>query len=734
MTAMMIERETASAVRDISDIIGSWREGRCPSTRAVLLEHPEFRDCASVVVQLAHEEYCLRREAGEAVAASTFCQLFPTIRGKLRPLLEVEDALFDIPLEQEVIWPDLGSTFLEFELLSQLGEGAAARVYLARQARLGNRYVAVKVSRFGGSEAETLGKLQHRHVVPVFSVHFEPQQGMTAVCMPYLGGATLSDIKERAFRGGRCPQSAQVILAAAQNCQQVGEFIRGEMPADPCLNHGSYVDGIVHMMAELADGLAYTHSHQVMHRDLKPSNVLVTPQGRPMLLDFNLSWDADQEVSRMGGTLPYMPSEQIYATFFAESNPLENDPRSDIFSLGVILYELLTGQLPFPTTNSTKLEALHTLLEAHSRGVPDIRKRNPDVSEGLARLIESCLDPVADMRPPTAADLAAQLRDLLPLASGPAPGPEAQVRRRGGVLKNVLAASLLCAAATPFAVGWYSGKANSVSPQAIQEVVAKPVENPERTLEQLLQDVAQAESKEQFRRLARDLENGSQLGFGPSSLPYEAYCHFRLRDLEEAIVTLKADPDFDSSAELQNNVGYCFLSLGEVQAAKLFFDSALRQDPFHPQALLNRAMCNLSLEEQYADPDRGVHYVERALVAFPNGYTNATLLLTAARIHALRARKESEPQERRVHVDKVQMYLDLACRSGIDAELVHGQRELQPVFGAGWFQDLFGTPTKTGSSKSASRADWSTFYVSPFVEKGAGSSSPIRYVGPVAGS
>ena len=80
---------------------------------------------------------------------------------------------------------------------------------------------------------------------------------------------------------------------------------------DPCLQQGTYVDGVVHLVAQLAEALQHTHQAGICHRDLKPSNVLLTPSGCPMLLDFNLSSDTQLEQTFVGGTLPYMAPEDL---------------------------------------------------------------------------------------------------------------------------------------------------------------------------------------------------------------------------------------------------------------------------------------------------------------------------------------------------------------------------------------------------------------------------------------
>src|SRR5204863_676547 len=110
----------------------------------------------------------------------------------------------------------------------------------------------------------------------------------------------------------------------------------------------SYVEAVLWLGARLADGLTHAHERGVVHRDLKPANVLLTDDGQPMLLDFNLSDDqrlrGSAPAAQVGGTLPYMPPEQLEAFQHGKAAPA--DPRGDLFSLGVILYELLTGRFP----------------------------------------------------------------------------------------------------------------------------------------------------------------------------------------------------------------------------------------------------------------------------------------------------------------------------------------------------------------------------------------------------
>src|SRR5262249_19624358 len=130
-------------------------------------------------------------------------------------------------------------------------------------------------------------------------------------------------------------------------------------PAPFLLRHGTYVEGIRHLGAQLADALDFLHRAEICHRDLKPSNVLLTPNGRAVLLDFNLSFDALRVEQRFGGTLPYMAPEQLRAVDFpTDAEVGAVGPRSDLFAFGVLVYELLTGRHPFGpiTLNGSSLE------------------------------------------------------------------------------------------------------------------------------------------------------------------------------------------------------------------------------------------------------------------------------------------------------------------------------------------------------------------------------------------
>jgi serine/threonine-protein kinase len=160
----------------------------------------------------------------------------------------------------------------------------------------------------------------------------------------------------------------------------------------------------VRIVAEVAEYVHYAHEEGFIHRDIKPANILLDEKGKPVLADFGIAvteCELRHEAMTSVGTLAYMSPEQLTL-----DGPI--DARTDIYSLGAVLYELLTGQLPFddPTVGGLRLHIL-TQHPKPIRGVPPT----------LERLCLKCLSKRVEDRPPTAHDLAITLRQLLDLHS-----------------------------------------------------------------------------------------------------------------------------------------------------------------------------------------------------------------------------------------------------------------------------------------------------------------------------
>jgi serine/threonine protein kinase len=324
-----------------------------------------------------------------------------------------------------------GTTLGDFELLRVLGTGAFGQVFLARQISL-DRQVALKVTANWGSEARTLAHLEHDHIVPVYLESVEA--GLQLLCMQYVAGTTLERViralrdRPRQEWGGRAILEAVDLLSAPPAALHPAA-LRGREQ----LAREDQVQAVCRFGAGLAEALDYAHRRGILHRDVKPANILVSQYGRPLLTDFNLSSRtgpaAGPAATRPGGTLAYMAPEHLDA-FNPEGNtPAEAvDQRSDTYALGVVLFELLTGELPWPEPAPAAGlgETLRAMTAARRADVRPPRLSNAEVTPPLDQAIRRCLDPAPARRYQTAGELAQSLQGCGELRhverSLPAPG------------------------------------------------------------------------------------------------------------------------------------------------------------------------------------------------------------------------------------------------------------------------------------------------------------------------
>ena len=311
--------------------------------------------------------------------------------------------------------PNVGDDFAGFRLVGELGRGAFGRVYLARQGDLADRAVALKVSTGCFAESQKLARLQHTHIVPVYSFHRAGQ--LQAVCMPYFGATTLADVLADIGQRQTLPASGKGLVSTLNSqrgksgvrppsapvapSRAIDDPLAMVAPADGpaslttlrMLEGMTYVQAVLWIGGRLAEGLAHAHERGVLHRDLKPANVLLTDEGQPMLLDFNLSEDvraAGAAGARVGGTLPYMAPEHLDAY---QGKPAAVDARSDLYSLGVVLYELLTGRTPFDKHGGPLNDALPRMIDDRLRPLPSARAINPAVTPAVDAILRRCLAP-----------------------------------------------------------------------------------------------------------------------------------------------------------------------------------------------------------------------------------------------------------------------------------------------------------------------------------------------------
>ncbi len=552
-----------------------------------------------VVLDLAYDEYCRLLESGDTPDLDAFCQRYPTFQSSLRRVIQAHDYLEahgHLLEDRETIpWPIAGETFLGFRLLRELGRGSFARVFLAAEPDLGDRLVAVKVSPHGGAEAQTLGRLDHPNVVKVYAVRKDRATGLTAVCMPYLGGATLHSVLA-AFSAGP-PRLARVILEAARTTDGPPFSAEPQTP-HPLLATASYAEGVGLLGAQIADALAFLHARGIFHRDLKPSNVLLCPDGRAMLLDFNLSADPHADRERRGGTLPYMAPEQVAATFGTDDSAPPVDGRSDLFSLGVILFELLTGRLPFGTVppGEPTAEDGAALMARQRAGAPAIRRLCRDVPTGLARILDGCLRFDRTQRPASAAAVAAVLRRDLTAHRRALRRLGRRPRRVAVALTLILAAAsggvAYLATRPPYAERMYQEAQTAYSAgdhdKALAAVGQSLVVRPDSADAHFLRArVYQAQ-----RQLGLALEEytaADRLGADGRAAAGAAYMLTLASKYEDAIAAGKRAIERGfQTAEVYNNIAYCQMLRIRFPAAEESLREALALDPGLAAAHHNR--------------------------------------------------------------------------------------------------------------------------------------------------
>ena len=292
-----------------------------------------------------------------------------------------------------------------YEVLTLLGSGGVGEVYRARDTRLG-REVAVKVMREGAAydtearrrfrgEAIALCKLSHPNVAAVFDVGTEAETDF--LVMELIPGTSLAE----RLRDGPIP-----------------------------------VTDILPLSLQLAEGIAAAHESGIVHRDLKPGNVRVTPEGRLKVVDFGLALELAPATTpenmvtmttsgQVSGTLAYMAPEVLGGA--------RATTRSDVFALGVVMYEMATGGHPFPS--SSLIELLNAIA---NRAAPSPRVLRPELPDGFDTVVLDAMHREPAQRPATAGDVAASLRTLAQGASprhkAKAPSKSAKARIRSLVV------------------------------------------------------------------------------------------------------------------------------------------------------------------------------------------------------------------------------------------------------------------------------------------------------------
>ncbi|MGE3820297.1 MAG: protein kinase [Isosphaeraceae bacterium] len=471
----------------LAEFTARWERGERPRIQDYLDRiRPDRPDD---LVTLIYREFCLADAHGLEPNPDEYLSRYPEQAEALTRVFGIHDMLSSSCLRR---WdtqgceplPVPGAQIGPYHLLRVLGEGGFARVFLAEQADLDDRLVVVKVSSRVTPEARLLARVEHPNIVNVLWHSLVEDGALQILCMPFLGGATLAAILAERKRGGRRPTQGADLLALMDRVSP-REYVREVQfrPNRDLIEAISYPRACAWIVARLAEALDFAYAKGVLHGDVKPSNVLLTADGVPMLLDFNLAvgWrplghapGSGDLPDDAGGTLPYMAPERLLAV--AESvvapRPTAADRhRADVYALGVVLLELLTGKTPElsgmnGTSISIQAMASAYFLSRRQGGRVMIRAAGSPVAAGLRAILDRCLCPDPEGRYRRASQLAEDLdlwrRDRpLAHATGESPGDRLLrwARRRRGALAVGLTGLLVTAVVT-CAVAWASSHAH----------------------------------------------------------------------------------------------------------------------------------------------------------------------------------------------------------------------------------------------------------------------------------
>ncbi len=418
-----------------SHLIAHWERRRHVPVEAYLGLHPALAPDTEGAYELIYTEFTLRRERGEDPGVEEYAHRFPGFATRLRRQAALDEAIdratadtlgrgpiglgprdddpgFEDPAPGQADWPSLD----RFEIVEELGRGSMGVVYKAREIGLG-RLVALKMMLAGQSssgealprflaEARTIARLVHPNIVQIHSIG--EHEGRPFLELEYLSGGSLASRLD----GKPWPPERAAELVSA-----------------------------------VAKGIEQAHSLGVIHRDLKPANILLARDDTPRVADFGVAKLLDREAHftqthTLVGSPSYMAPEQ------ADWDVQTVGPTADVYALGAVLYELLTGRPPFRGTN-----VLNTLEQVRTaEPVPPGR-----LVKGLPRDLETialkCLEKSPSRRYPTAQSLCDDLGRFLrrePIQARPAHALE---RARRWCSRHPAIAGLVLALATAIGLG-----------------------------------------------------------------------------------------------------------------------------------------------------------------------------------------------------------------------------------------------------------------------------------------
>lgn len=609
--------------RKLYSILGG-SHSKALDAKDYLEQHPEIYRHKTLVIDLIYEEFCRKSENGDLVDEREFARQFPGFEKSIlyqiaiHKIVEPDQKLTFQNLEEQDI-PQVGDVFLGFKLVSELGRGAFARVFHGIDRSL-ERQVVVKVCFYGAEEAKTLARLAHNNIVPVHSVTCDDKTELTAICMPFLGSCTLLDLIDSNHCHRQTKRLGKNESIAEQDETEIDQIHLATREWMTPMSAESFNLKVSEKLLEVLSALEYVHTQGFCHGDIKPSNVLLSDNGKAMLLDFNLSRSNQEQITH-GGTLPYMAPEQLRPLFDMRTADFSKiGPRADLFQFGATFYELLTGQLPFG--DSLKGDSVSSvakqLYERQKQSPRKICDLAPRVDNRIAGLIESCLCCELSERPSSARALISELESYSKIRS----------KLQRFLATNFPMVSLLTVAClvvvsvffiqslsyvdNQFREGLELQQIGSHSDAVVRfsNVLAK---EPELKNVQFLRAISFAR-EEEFRLAIDDLFEVSKEKEDGRAEAFSAYCMFFANEPRDRVISW-----FQQSIKkgykneyILSNLGYVYLRSSSLTAARNYLEAATQMNPSLLAAFIS--LSELEVIESYQQrkkPD--LSFINRAI-------------------------------------------------------------------------------------------------------------------------
>lgn len=592
------------------------RTWRCGSTR------PQLSDWIAKADESIRDELCreliatemeLRLTDGDTISAVEYHARFPNL-GDWIDAQFADSAANRAATTSRNGLPYTPTRLGDYRILREIGRGGMGVVYEAVQESLGRR-VAIKclsaspflterhLKRFH-QEARAIAQLHHSHIVEVYGL--ASQHGLHYFAMQYVNGYGLDEII-----GGSRPRSSNELDRVATGNSTVDEtsqdntanltdrFTQVALLRDLRANERNHF--IAQIGRQIASALHYAHSRGVLHRDAKPSNILLDGEGNAWLSDFGLAKVAHDssplsDSEDIVGTLRYMAPEMLDRI---------SDPRTDVYILGLTLYELLTFQPAFPEIDRSRL--MYQVLES-SPSPP--RQLNPDIPADLETIVLKALNREADGRYQSAAELEDDLRrfqERQPILARRVTWTRRFARwcQREPVLSSLAVAFAFLLASGLFSVTllWRNAVRSQGYLMAQRDVAV-------RAQMEVTKALQQADSSRRDAILSRD--ELAQARFGAIEAKQDLEDNLKLRR-----ALAEADPD---NAQAQRDLsiaceqlGDVCLRLGDESEARRYFEEGL----WLRQRLADADQLNIQAKLDVVLDDWRLGYLESSLQDYP---------------------------------------------------------------------------------------------------------------------